>query len=106
MTRVGGGDEDIETQSLKYEAHTYKRVFSHLYMYYIILVSKGKFIWYDKGGRDEDIEGGLRKIFDTWKGGSEKIVGLGGGSENLYTLKPTGGGQGLLKNWTTSEGGC
>ena len=44
MTRVGGGDEDIETQSLKYEAHTYKRVFSHLYMYYIILVSKGKFI--------------------------------------------------------------
>ena len=29
----------------------------------------------------------------------------GGGSENLYTSKLTGGG-GLLKNITASEGGC
>ena len=40
-------------------------------------------------GRDEDIEGGLRKFLDTRRGGSEKIVALGGGSENLYTSKPT-----------------
>ena len=33
--------------------------------------------------------GGLRKFLDTRKGGSEKIWG---GSENLYTLKPTGRG--------------
>ena len=39
----------------------------------------------DKGG-DEDIEGGLGKFLDTRKGGSE----------NLYTSKPTGGGH--LKN--------
>ena len=31
---------------------------------------------------DEDIEGGLQKLLDTRKGGSE----------NLYTSKPTGGG--------------
>ena len=37
--------------------------------------------------RDEDIELGLRKFLDTQKGGSE----------NLYTSKPTGEG-GLLKN--------
>ena len=40
-------------------------------------------------GGDEDIEGGLRKFFDTRKGGSEKIRG---GSENLCTLNPKGGG--------------
>ena len=40
-------------------------------------------------GGDEDIEGGLRKFLDTRRGGSEKIVALGGGSENLYTSKPT-----------------
>ena len=37
--------------------------------------------------------GGLRKFLDSRKGGFEKIRG---GSENLYSLKPTGGG--LLKN--------
>ena len=42
-------------------------------------------------GGDEDIEGGLRKILDTRKGGSEKIRE---GSENLYTSKPTGEGGG------------
>ena len=47
-------------------------------------------------GGDEDIDGGLRKFLDTRKGGSEKIRGGGGGSENLYTLNPKGGG-GLLK---------
>ena len=49
---------------------------------------------------DEDIEGGLQTFLDTRKGGSEKIVGLGGGgSENLYTSKPAGEGEGgLLKN--------
>ena len=31
------------------------------------------------GGGDEDIEGGLRKFLDTRRGGSEKIVALGGG---------------------------
>ena len=92
MTR--GGDEDIETRSLKHEAHKYKRGFSFiLYMHYIILVSKGKFIWYDKGGINW-YWGELWKFLDTWKGGSERIVGLGGGSENLYTSKPTGGGGG------------
>ena len=38
---------------------------------------------------------GLRKFLDIGKGGSEKIKM--GGSENLYTSKPTGGGRGLLK---------
>ena len=37
---------------------------------------------------------GALKIFRHPKGGSEKIRG---GSKNLYTSKPTGGG-GLLKN--------
>ena len=40
---------------------------------------------------DKDIDGRLRKFLDTRKGGSEKIRG-GGGSENLYTLNPKGGG--------------
>ena len=40
-----------------------------------------------RGG--EDIEGGLRKFLDTRKGGSEKIRG---GSKNLYTFNPKGGG--------------
>ena len=44
---------------------------------------------------DEDIEEGLQKLLDTWKGGSEKIIG---GSENLYTSKPTGRGGGAPKN--------
>ena len=42
-------------------------------------------------GGDEDIEGGLRKFLDTRKGGCGKIRG---GSENLYTLNPKGGGGG------------
>ena len=32
-----------------------------------------------RGVGDEDIEGGLRKFLDTRRGGSEKIVALGGG---------------------------
>ena len=40
-----------------------------------------------RGWGDEDIDGGLRKVLDTRKGGSEKIRV---GSEKLYTLKPTG----------------
>ena len=40
------------------------------------------------GGGDEDIEEGAPKIFRKPKGVSEKIVGLGGGSEILYTSKP------------------
>ena len=48
------------------------------------MLEKVHLIW--KGG-DEDIEGGLWKFLDTQKGGSEKIRG---GSENLYTSKPTG----------------
>ena len=35
----------------------------------------------------EILGGGVRKFLDTQKGGYEKI---GGGSENLYTSKPTG----------------
>ena len=35
------------------------------------------------------LRGGLRKFLDTRKRGSEKIRG---GSENLYTSKPTGEG--------------
>ena len=41
-------------------------------------------------GVDEDIDGGLWKILDTWKGTSEKIKG---DSENWYTSKPTAGGR-------------
>ena len=37
------------------------------------------------------LRGGLRKFLDNRKGGSEKNRG-GGGSENLYTSKPTGKG--------------
>ena len=41
-------------------------------------------------GGDEDIEGGLRKFLDTRREGSEKIFcARRGGSENLYTSKPT-----------------
>ena len=36
-------------------------------------------------------EGGLQNFLDTRKGDSEKI--RGGGSENVYTLKPTGRGR-------------
>ena len=43
---------------------------------------------------DEDIEGGLRKLSDTRKGGSKKSRG---GYENLNTSKPTGGGEGSYK---------
>ena len=37
------------------------------------------------------LRGGSENFLDTRKGGSEKIRG-GGGSENLYTSKPTGEG--------------
>ena len=49
---------------------------------------QGKFISYDKEG-DEDtcIEGGFRKLLDTHKGGSEKIVGLGGESKTICLLQ-------------------
>ena len=49
-------------------------------------LDKGKFI--NMTGGDKDIEG-VWKFLDTRKGGSEKIRG---GSENLYTSKPTGEG--------------
>ena len=52
-------------------------------------------------GGDEDIEGGLRKCLGTRKGASEKI--RRGGSENLYTLNPKGGG--APKKLNASEGG-
>ena len=42
-----------------------------------------------KGGGMKILRGVLRKFLDIRKGGSEKIRG---GSENLYTSKPTGGG--------------
>ena len=46
----------------------------------------------------------IRKFLDTWKGGSEKIRGS---RENMCTLNPKGGGGGgVVKNWTASEGGC
>ena len=53
-------------------------------------VSLGKvhLIWQEG---DEDIEEGLRRFLDTRKGGSGKFRG---GSENLYTLNPKGGGGG------------
>ena len=47
------------------------------------------------------LRGGLQKFLDTRKGGSEKIRG---GSENLYTSKPTGGGA-LLKKLNRQRGG-
>ena len=40
----------------------------------------------DKGGGDEDIDGGLRKFLDIQKGGSEKIVGLGGGGPLTFVI--------------------
>ena len=39
------------------------------------------------GGGDEDIEGGLRKFLDTRRGGSEKIVALGGGLRKFVYFK-------------------
>ena len=38
-------------------------------------------------GGDEDIEGGLRKFLDTRRGGSEKIVALGGGLRKFVYFK-------------------
>ena len=38
-------------------------------------------------GGDEDIEGGLRKFLDTRRGGSEKIVVLGGGAPKICILQ-------------------
>ena len=45
---------------------------------------------------DEHIEGGLRKLLDTRKGGSEEIVGLVGGLRKLVYFKTNrrGGGGG------------
>ena len=40
-----------------------------------------------RGGGDEDIEGGLRKFLDTRRGGSEKIVALGGGLRKFVYFK-------------------
>ena len=41
-------------------------------------------------GVDEDIERGLRKFLDTRRGGTlKKLLRQEGGSENLYTSKPT-----------------
>ena len=39
------------------------------------------------GGGGEDIEGGLRKLLDTRRGGSEKIVALGGGAPKICILQ-------------------
>ena len=49
-----------------------------------------------RGGGGEDIEEGLRKFLDTRKGGSE----------NLYTSKPTGGGGDSKKLELLARGGC
>ena len=38
-------------------------------------------------GGDEDIEGGLRKFLDIRRGGSEKIVVLGGGAPKICILQ-------------------
>ena len=40
-----------------------------------------------RGGGDEDIEGGLQKFLDTRRGGSEKIVALGGGLRKFVYFK-------------------
>ena len=65
-------------------------------LYLISLVRESSFNMTRRG--DEDIEGGFQKFLDTRKGGSEKLLGLERGSENLYTTKPIGGGEGgLLK---------
>ena len=53
---------------------------------------------------EEDFEGKLRKFLDTRKGGSEKIVGLGG-KENLNTSKKKGGGGGARKKLNGQRGG-
>ena len=47
-------------------------------------LGKVHLIW--QGG-DEDIEGGLRKFLDTRRGGSEKIVALGGGAPKICILQ-------------------
>ena len=47
---------------------------------------------------DGDIEGGLQKFLDTWKGGSEKIVGLeGGGLQKFVYFKANKRGGGAPK---------
>ena len=72
--------------------------FSQLGKVHVIIVTMGGV---------EDFEGGAPKFLDTWTGGSEKIVGLGGGSPKICILQnqQEGKGGGLLKNWTVSEGG-
>ena len=45
---------------------------------------------------DEDIEGGSESFYTHERGALKKLFGQEGGSENLFTSKPTGGGEGLL----------
>ena len=52
-------------------------------------LGKVHLIW--QGG-DEDIEDGLQKFLDTWKGGSENIVGRGGGLRKICILQNQEGG--------------
>ena len=54
---------------------------------------------------DEDIEGGLRKFLDTWKGGSEKIVGLEGGAPKICILQNQQEGGGIPKKLNRWRGG-
>ena len=51
------------------------------------LIRESSFNMTRGGGGDEDIEGGLRKFLDTRRGGSEKIVALGGGAPKICILQ-------------------
>ena len=60
---------------------------------HVVILPNEKYSSFNMTRGDEDIEGGgLWKFLDTRKGGSEKILGRRGNSENSYTSKPTGGG--------------
>ena len=59
-----------------------------------------------RGRGDEDIEQGFRKLLDTRKESSDKIVGLGGGASKICILQNQQEGGGAPKKWTASEGGC
>ena len=54
----------------------------------------------------ENIEGGSEKCERPERGGSEKLLGLGGGGLRKFVyLKTKRRRRGLLKNLTASEGG-
>ena len=69
----------LHTNHLKFDLHWFLMFWTESNL------GKVHLIW--QGGGDEDIEGGLRKFLDTRRGGSEKIVALGGGAPKICILQ-------------------